>query len=183
MKKILCVLTVFILVFLCACSAGEPASAGDAAVTTDITDADIALAYEGNQYAINDKAAALITALGDNYEFDQSDSCAYEGFDKYYVYTLENGEVILFTIPLLNGEDTICQIETSSPSFATTKGITIGSTLNDVIAAYGDNFVEDSSNYYFFAGEQSFTDTPHIYFTIENDAVTYMSIYSAKNHG
>lgn len=177
MKKILSVLLIFAILTLSACTAQEtPASDG-------LSEADIALCYGGSEYAINQAADGIIAALGDGYEFDQSDSCAYEGFDKYYVYTLDDGEVVLFTIPLLDGADTICQIETSSPSFSTPKGITIGSSLDDVIAAYGSDYVEDSSNYYFFVGEASFTDSPHIYFTIENNAVTYMSIYSAKNHG
>lgn len=189
----LCAVCAAVLLTGCAKTGGQPAAPGadggaeqQATVSEKnggLAEADISLCYNGEVYTINQKAAGLISVLGDDYTYEEAESCAYDGMDKYYEYSTDSGSVTIFTIPLVDGEDTICQIETTSPLFSTPRGITIGSTLEDVEKAYGTDCVTDGDNHYYFAGEPSFSDTPHIYFTIEDGKVTLMSIYSARNHG
>ncbi len=187
MKKFFCIILSTMLIMLCACAQAE---APESSSKAGLTEKDIAVVIGGAKYTINEKAASLIAALGDTTTYDEADSCAYDGLDKYYYYEKEDGtSLTLFTIPLMDGEDTICQIETTDPAVKTAAGIGVGSSLSDVINAYGDNYAcPDGSTYYYLLGVSNAAEAenllvPHIYFVVENDTVTSLSIYSARNNG
>ncbi len=149
---------------------------------------------------INKPAAPLIDKLGYKYMLTSSKSCAYTGYDKTFVYSygVKSGAIQLFTIPLLKGKDTVCQFYgegSCGAAIKTADGITIGDSLDDVIAAYGSSFTADNmvslngqSGYTaikYWAGEAQIPGVPYIYFVVDNATkqVFGIGVFSARNFG
>jgi len=81
---------------------------------------------------IDGEAAAILASLGEAKSYDESPSCAFEGMDKIYVY---NGfRIQTYT---LSGKDYVRSVELLDDTYATPEGVTIGSALETVTAAYG----------------------------------------------
>ena len=74
----------------------------------------------------------LITALGSDYSYYESPSCAYIGLDKCYVY---NGFSI-YTYPDDNAVDHVLQIILTDDTLSTPEGLIIGDTAEKVIELY-----------------------------------------------
>lgn len=194
MKKFICILlSALMLLALCACNAevAVPEQTPDTELSesdapAELADFDIAVCYGNGIYPVKTEAQLLIDAIGGDYECDESDSCHYDGKDRFFTFSLENGDFILFTVPYLDGKDTICSIETSNPDFSTPRGINVGCTLDEVIAVYGENYVQDDINYYYFVGDASsetaFADYPYVYFSIDDGVVSTIGVNSPINH-
>ena len=105
--------------------AGETAAASaDAYVFT----------YNGIEIRMNAPANGIIEALGDGYTYFEAPSCAYEGMDKVYTYNS-----IVVRSYTMDGEDYIAAVELKDDTVATAEGIRIGSTEDEVRAAYGED--------------------------------------------
>ncbi|MDD6395303.1 MAG: L,D-transpeptidase family protein [Firmicutes bacterium] len=164
-----------------------------------ISESIISLTIDGKVYAINQKAAPLIRSLGRNYHVSKAQSCAYEGYDKVYTYTYRsNGSCEISTVPLLAGEDTICEIAVKNyinKDIESSKGIKLGDRRGDIEKAYGKFYTEevvdatDSNEAYtrmiYWAGEPNKPGVAYLYFILnpESDEVTGMGIFSARNIG
>lgn len=164
-----------------------------------ISESIISLTIGGKTYAINQKAAPLIKALGRNYHVSKAQSCAYEGYDKVYTYQYRsNGSCEISTVPLLGGEDTICEIAVRNyinKDIESSKGIKLGDSRTDIENAYGRFYTEevvdatDSSDAYtrmiYWAGEPNKPGVAYLYFILdpESNEVTGMGIFSARNIG
>lgn len=72
--------------------------------------------------------------LGEDYEYAEGLSCAYDGLDKTFTYE----EATFYTNPMERG-DTVSEIYTESTDVTTSKGVTVGATKDEVLAAYGDS--------------------------------------------
>ena len=83
--------------------------------------------------AIDAQAAPILEALGAWKDYAESPSCAFEGMDK--VYTYAGFEIETYC---LDGVDYIASVRLLDDTFKTQKGITIGSTKEAVIEAYGE---------------------------------------------
>jgi hypothetical protein len=83
--------------------------------------------------------------------------------DKVYTYT--GYEVRTYPD---GDKDIIQDICLSSKDFSTDKGITAGSSLDDVTAAYGNDYKLTGKMYKYYQ-----SDTGYIYFFIMNDVVKY----------
>ena len=130
--------------------AAESVEGGNAASNPGETDEQAADAfvftYNGTQIRMNAPADDIIAALGDGYTYFEAPSCAYEGMDKVYTYN-----------------DTV----------ATAEGIRIGSTEDDVRAAYGEDGTPGTSGIEYTMGDS------FISFIFENGqvtAITYTAI-------
>lgn len=67
-----------------------------------------------------------------------------------------------------NPEILSSDLSISSDRFSTDKGITVGATVNEVVAAYGDNYVKTGNMYkYYEEGDK------YIYFFFLNDTLKY----------
>ena len=80
-----------------------------------------------------------LTALGEPLSYFEAASCAFEGLDKTYTYA---GFTVM-TRPDGN-KDYINAIFLTDDSLTTAKGIYIGSSADDVIAAYGETSKTDT---------------------------------------
>lgn len=154
MKRFAMILFALILMGLTACSdspqtqatpaaqdtaaASQPTAA--AAPTPGFTAADVCFALDGQVFAPKSDVAPLLEALGDGYQYEEADSCVYEGYDKTFKY----GDLIVYTNP--DGDiDFINEITLVTGRYATARGIAVGSSREDVEAAYGTGYVDDGS--------------------------------------
>ena len=82
---------------------------------------------------IDAEAEAILAALGAWKTYDASPTCAFEGEDKVYGYG--SFDIQTYTA---DGKDYIHSIYLLDDAYATRKGISVGSTREAVITAYGD---------------------------------------------
>ena len=97
--------------------------------------------YNNTEVTPHAKMADLINGLGDPSTYEESESCYYQGLDKDYTYP----GFKLRTYPL-NGVDYVLNVCFVDDSVETPEGIMLGSTRDEVIAAYGTSFVEENGN-------------------------------------
>ena len=111
--------------------------------------------------------------LGDGYEYGETVSCVYEGYDKTYTYP----DIVVSTVP--DGDTDIIEMFTiNGKSASTTRNITVGATKEEVIAAYGDNYWDDGYMNYTESGDENNISEMRIQFELENDVVKHIFIYS-----
>jgi hypothetical protein len=132
--------------------------------------------YDANGVTIpmNVDAAPIVEALGEPVEYFEAASCAFQGLDKIYYY---NG-FELGTYPS-GDKDIVSYVNFLDDSVTTDKDIYLGSTAEEVIAAYGEDYTEDSGSYVYRLGETKLT------FIVEADAVTsitYAAIVEGLNN-
>lgn len=97
-----------------------------------LTEDDFVIIASGNELAFDMAMDAVIAVLGDDYEYSEAVSCAYDGMDKTYAYS----DIEIYSWP--DGEvDKVNEIMIFSDLYMTARGITVGSTLDEVTAAYG----------------------------------------------
>jgi len=89
--------------------------------------------YNGAEVSMNAKAEAVIQALGEYLSYFEAPSCAFEDMDKTYSYP--GFDVTTYTV---GGVDYISGVVLQDDTVETPEGITIGSTLEQVSAAYGE---------------------------------------------
>ncbi len=166
-KGLLPLIGIFLIMILAACG-------GQNGFTED----DLVFSYNGESFKLDSDASALISALGDDYNYKEAASCAYVGMDKSFSY---NG-IDIYTYPL-DDIDKIDEIYISSDAYSTNKGITVGSTLDDIKAAYGENYTDLGGGMLVIAPEGTPEDTssPCLYFIMDGETVIEFSFYSASN--
>lgn len=119
-----------------------------------------ALKYQGVNIELWAEAEPVIAALGDSLSYFEAESCAFEGLDKIYTYS----SIELSTVPL-DGIDHISLIVLLDDTVATNEGIRIGSSVDDVVAAYGDDYNVQGQSYTYIHGETM------LMFIFEDDVV------------
>lgn len=150
----------------------ESAAGGNEADTEDTaaeeTSDAFVFTYNGVSIAMNAPADSIIEALGDNYTYFEAPSCAYEGMDKVYTYNS-----IVVRSYTRDGVDYIAAVELKDDTVSTAEGIRIGSTEDDVRAAYGEDGQPGTAGIEYTKGDS------FISFIFENGAVvaiTYTAI-------
>ena len=91
----------------------------------------------------NDLVDPLIVALGADYAYHESPSCAYTGLDKCYVYK----GFSIYTYPDDKGVDRVLQVVLTDDSLSTPEGLMIGDTAQKVIELYGEDYKESNGSY------------------------------------
>jgi len=187
MKKLILALVIIAALALGACSAGVPqtdadagsepaADAGSALVAGQFTEDDLIFVFGGKQFRLNSDAALLIAALGSEYGVTTADSCVYDGEDKQFDF--EN--LSIYTYPI-EGKDMIDEVYVFGGDYTTSKGIGLGSTLDEVKAQYGDGEQVGSEYVYALSGDAKDVKSPKLTFELEDDVVVGISFYAASN--
>ncbi len=160
MKRIIFAILLIGTVFFTAC--GKKNDSSDA-TTTDAGNETAECSYTINNVNIvpGTDFADTLKALGEPLDYSEAASCYFDGMDKSYVY---EGYTIL-TYPS-GDRDFIQDINITSDSLKTDKGITVGSTLEDMTSAYGEDYKNIGSTYKYY-----FDDKTYVYFFFQNDAV------------
>ena len=169
MKKLIRIISVLMLatmMFTLAACGGDDATQPDTtpdSVVSDNTDAasKYVFSYYGTNVAIDADMSALLGSLGDPLSYFEAESCAFEGLDKTYTYV----DFVVITYP--DGQtDRVSTIRLTADTVSTAEGIEIGNALSDVIAAYGEDYVQDVNSYTYTDGNTE------LMFIIENDIVS-----------
>ncbi|MDD4494330.1 MAG: hypothetical protein PHV32_08295 [Eubacteriales bacterium] len=140
-----------------------------------LQEADLKFIYNDMTFELDSDVQPLLKELGSDYEFSEAPSCVYEGTDKAYEYS----GIAIYTYPL-NGKDLIDEIILTDSEYETNKGIRVGSTKEDIVAAYGEEYIEEG-NMHTYRLHKEQADSPCIYFVLNNGTVESISFYSASN--
>lgn len=136
---------------------------------------DMGIAIGENWYPIMRDFSALREALGEPLDIVLTESCNHPGhYDKEYVY--EFGSV--YTHP--EGDaDIWYELFVYGDGINTSRGITNGSTLDDMLAAYGQEYYPDSAVTYIYtlSGREQDFASPAITFETSDDIVIYFDIF------
>ncbi len=117
--------------------------------------------YYGTPIAVGSEMAPILSAVGEPLSYFEAESCAFEGLDKTYTYV----DFVVITYP--DGEtDRVSTVRLTADTVSTAEGVEIGNTLSDVVAAYGENYVQDVNSYTYTDGNTK------LMFILENDVVT-----------
>ena len=145
----------------------------DSGSTTDASDttnnaADTTNTYtfslNGVDISCDEDFGPIYESLGQEDSYFEAASCAIGDKDKVYTY----GSVEIDTYSM-DGVDYVEAIILKDDTVETPEGIYIGSTSDEIKAAYGDDCEQDSSQIVYTKG------STHLYFILENDAAS--SIY------
>ena len=123
-----------------------------------------------HEITMGQDAKASIASLGTPKDHYSSPSCAFEGDDTVYDY----GSYQITTF-VSNGVELFTGIYLIDKTVSTTEGVRVGSNLDEVVAAYGDKYVESYGSYTY---SRSMTD---LSFVIVDNVVTSISyLYNTK---
>jgi hypothetical protein len=143
--------------------------------TEALSESDLKFLFNDKYFELDSDVQPLLAELGSDYDFSEAPSCVYEGTDKSYEYQ----GIAIYTYPL-NGKDLIDEIILYGSEFETSRGIRVGSSKDEIIKAYGEQYIEegDMITYRLNVSE---SDSPCIYFVMSNGMVESISFYSASN--
>lgn len=163
MKKTLLISALVLALLLTGCSSAQEGFGQD----------DLGLELEGNTYYLRTDSAPLIEALGDGYEYSEMVSCVYDGKDKTFSYPGLN----VNTVPV-DGKDIIEMLTLTDGTYATLRGVRVGDSREQVIAAYGEDYFDDGYINYTLTNDPADIQAERIQFEMSGDTVSTIYIYS-----
>jgi len=153
-------------------SSSTPESSGS------FSGSDLAFIISGKTVKLDQNISIIKDLLGAPKEYDEVESCAYTGLDKFYVYK----EIEVSTLPI--DGDLICAIDALKNTVKTEKGVTIGSPLRQIEAAYGKDYTLENGVLIYWAGPKGNPKTPQLYFMLDRgDNVESFGMYNGKSAG
>lgn len=140
MKKIISLLVLSLM--LIGCGGNETSSQEEKAK---------GFAFEVNGTAIymNEDTSLFLEDLGDEIEYFEAKSCAFDGLDKTYTYA----GFQLKTYPQ-DDHDYVSSIILTDDTVTTSEGISIGNEQSQVVEKYGQDY-KDNGNAYVYTKEDS----------------------------
>jgi hypothetical protein len=111
--------------------------------------------YEGTVIEMGAPAQPVLDALGSDFEVVTAPSCAYQGTD--YEYTYDHLIIRAYTETMDDEEPKLSGVEFRDDTVTTAEGISIGSSRDDVVAAYGDAASEAEGGLIYDNGSVSVT--------------------------
>ena len=124
-RNFLLIFAILLIAILAGCSENEKTEQG----------LELKINVDGKLYGLREDSSAIISQLGDDYAYSSAVSCVYKGEDKQYEYE----DIIISTVPV-DGKDIVEDYALKTNKYSTSKGITIGSTKDDAIKAYGEGY-------------------------------------------
>lgn len=160
MKKILSILVLSLM--LVGCGGEETSQQNQEEVKG------FAFEVNGTEIYMNEDTSLFLDSLGDEIEYFEAKSCAFDGLDKTYTYS----GFQLKTYPK-DDHDYVNSIILTDDTVATQEGISIGNEKSQVVEKYGKDY-QDNGNAYIYTKEDS-----QLQFLFEDDyvsAITYTAI-------
>jgi len=152
------------------------ACGGDAKQTSgSFGENDLQFEVNSKVFELNSDVKSILAALGDGYTFSEAPSCVYDGTDKTYEYP----GISIYTFPQ-DQKDCIDEIVLTGNTYKTGKGVTVGSTLEDLVAAYGSDY-RDEDGVITYRLKPDDLKSPCLYFVMDEGRVSSVSYYSASN--
>lgn len=157
MKRMLA-LILALLLSLTACggqggtSGGDEQTGGDSDIPAPKANSQYVFTYRDCPLPMNAEFAPLLEFLGEPESYFEAASCAFDGLDKTYTYA----GVEIITYP--DGDaDYISSVRLLDNSVSTPEGISIGSTVEEVVKAYGEEYQELGQQYAYEDGDALLT--------------------------
>lgn len=147
MKKLTAFILASLMVLaLCACSNGDTEVGTTAEYTPDY--GQLYYACGDVKFGILDPAESVLSALGDPASTFESDSCAYQGKDKFYYY--DGFEVLVNDV---DGTERVTGITVADDTVETPQGVKIGMKAEDALALMdGVEYAQAGDVYKFTVG-------------------------------
>ncbi len=141
-------------------SAPEGPGNTDVEIPAPKANSKLVFTYQNCPLPMNAEFAPLLDYIGEPASYFEAASCAFEGLDKTYTYS----DMEIITYPD-EDVDYIASVRLLTGNVATPEGIAIGSSKDDVVAAYGEEYESFGDQYSYVDGDT----TLEILF--ENDTV------------
>ncbi len=113
------------------------------------TDSKFTFVYNNVKMVPNQLVDSIIAALGNDYTYLESPSCAYVGLDKVYAYK----GFTIYTYPDSKSADHISQIVITDDSVSTPEGIRIGDAAEKIAETYGRDYQDLNGAYVYTRGK------------------------------
>lgn len=138
-------------------------------------DKDMAVVINGVTYPVRVDSAGVLAALGNDYDYDETVSCIYEGYDKTFRYD----DITVSTVPV-DGVDIIEMFTITGGDYATARGVKVGASKQDVFTAYGESFTMDDGYYIMYTqnGDPNDYSSMRVMFKMAGDTVEEICVYS-----
>lgn len=162
MKKLIAILMVAAMMLsIAACAPTDTETPSTPVTGGEPVQDSYSFVYNGVTISLNAPAESVVAALGEPASYSESTSCAFDGLDKSYGY----GSFYLETYPL-NGKDYVYGWYFVDDLVANAEGISIGSSLADVQAAYSSDYYNGTNAYQIKKGSGMMT------IILDNEIVT-----------
>lgn len=164
MKKFFAAILAFTMIFFfAACSESEQSGNNN---SSGFSAGDLKVSHGGKTYTCDVYIEDVISSLGEDYAYSEAMSCAYDGLDKIYGYEAEGAD---FSTRPDGDRDLVCEIYIFDGDWQTAKGIKIGSTIDEVKAAYGEpSRSTNFASYYEIPASNSDSTGASLYFEFLN---------------
>ncbi len=130
-----------------------------------LTEEDFVVDINGVAVKLGDDMSSLEPNLGEPDSYETAKSCMGAGEDKVYEY----GGITIYTYPI-DGVDIVSAIEFAGEEVLPA-GIGVGSTRDEVIAAYGSDCEEDEYSMTYELGDKT------LGIELDGDSVSFIEIY------
>jgi len=117
--------------------------------------------YKKTTITVNGDMAPVAEALGEPTSYFEAASCAFDGLDKIYTY----GPIVVETYPEGN-KDLVSAIIVKDDSVTTPEKVTIGSSKQEMLDAYGKDYTEEAGMFVYKKGSMK------LQFIVKDDVVT-----------
>lgn len=164
MKKNTVIIMLALMLLLAGCSGKT---------NSGFSEDDLGLEIAGGKYYLREDSAPVIEALGDGYEYSEMVSCVYDGQDKTFAYP----GLTVNTVPV-EGRDIIEMFTLTDDTYATLRGVKVGMSRDQVIAAYGEEYFDDGYINYTVTNDPADIQAERIQFEMSGDTVSVIYIYS-----
>lgn len=145
----------------------EDKKSEDQTANTEKEPSGYAFGYNDVSIHMNTDVVPVIDALGESLHYFEAESCAFKGLDKTYSYP----GFEITTYPL-DGKDYISAIDLKDDTVSTPEGVYLGATVDDMIAAYGEDYIGSSGSYTYTKDDSKIQ-----FITMEDDiiGITYLA--------
>lgn len=167
---------VFVCAFIAGCGKQTDNKPQGIAPGSPFKDAqDMAVIVNGVTYPVRVDSANVLSALGNDYDYSETVSCVYKGYDKSFEYD----DIKVSTVPV-DEVDIIEMFTITGGDHSTPRGIKVGASRAEVLAAYGESFTSDDGFYITYTenGDPNDYSAMRIMFKMEGDTVTEICVYS-----
>lgn len=154
-------MVLFCALLLCGC--GNSSTENETTSQTQDNANVFSYTINGVEIVPGEDFAGALAALGEPVDFNEAASCYFDGMDKQYFY--EGFEIKTYPV---GDKDYVQDICVSVDTYSTPEGITIGSSLDEIVAAYGEDYEKMGKMYNYYVEEDKY-----MYFFVTNDGVKY----------
>lgn len=140
MKKL--VIAVMVMLMLVGCGSSTPKEESNA------SDEEYVFETKGTVVKMNEEVSSILEGLGEEIEYYEAKSCAFDGMDKTYTYA----GFQLMTYPM-DDKDYVSVVVLKDDTVSTQEGVCIGDEKSKVEEVYGTDYTDNNGAYTYTKGK------------------------------